>query len=175
MRQRVMIALALSRSPQILIADEPTTALDVTVQAQILDLLLDLRESLGMSIILITHDLGVVAETCERAIVMYAGRKVEEGPVGALFARPRHPYTRGLLRSAPRLGRGTERGARLPEIPGMVPSSRAMPEGCRFAPRCEMVQGQCVKAYPDWREHGAVSASPHAAACWRADEDAHVV
>ena len=175
MRQRVMIALALSRSPQILIADEPTTALDVTVQAQILDLLLDLRESLGMAIILITHDLGVVAETCERAIVMYAGRKVEEGPVEAIFARPLHPYTRGLLRSAPRLGRGTERGARLPEIPGMVPSPRAMPHGCRFAPRCDLAQAQCEQAYPDWRERGAASASPHAAACWRADEEAHVL
>ena len=175
MRQRVMIALALSRSPQILIADEPTTALDVTVQAQILDLLLDLRDRLGMAIILITHDLGVVAETCERAIVMYAGRKVEEGPVEALFARPLHPYTRGLLRSAPRLGRGTERGARLPEIPGMVPSPRAMPHGCRFAPRCDLAQAQCEQAYPDWRERGAASASPHTAACWRLDEEAHVL
>ena len=175
MRQRVMIALALSRSPQILIADEPTTALDVTVQAQILDLLLDLRDRLGMAIILITHDLGVVAETCERAIVMYAGRKVEEGPVEALFTRPLHPYTRGLLRSAPRLGRGTERGARLPEIPGMVPSPRAMPHGCRFAPRCDLAQPQCASAYPDWRERETGSAPAHAAACWRLDEDAHVL
>ena len=175
MRQRVMIALALSRSPQILIADEPTTALDVTVQAQILDLLLDLRDRLGMAIILITHDLGVVAETCERAIVMYAGRKVEEGPVEALFARPLHPYTRGLLRSAPRLGRGTQRGARLPEIPGMVPSPRAMPHGCRFAPRCDLAQPQCASAYPDWRERETGSAPAHAAACWRLDEDAHVL
>jgi peptide/nickel transport system ATP-binding protein len=170
MRQRVMIALALARSPRLLIADEPTTALDVTVQAQILDLLLDLRDRLGMAIILITHDLGVVAETCERAIVMYAGRKVEEGSVEAIFERPLHPYTQGLLRSVPRMGSKGARAARLTEIPGMVPSPRSMPAGCRFAPRCKLAVAQCEGAYPDWQE-----VEPrHAAACWRPGEIANV-
>ncbi len=169
MRQRVMIALALSRSPKLLIADEPTTALDVTVQAQILDLLLDLRDRLGMAIILITHDLGVVAETCERALVMYAGRKIEEASVADLFASPLHPYTRGLMNSVPRLGDETSRRRRLLEIPGVVPSPAAMPSGCRFAPRCRLAEDRCRAAYPQWRAYGA----GHFAACWRAGEAPH--
>jgi oligopeptide/dipeptide ABC transporter ATP-binding protein len=133
MRQRVMIAMALSCDPKILIADEPTTALDVTIQAQILELLNRLQEELGMSIILITHDLGVVAETCDRVIVMYAGQVFEEGPVRDIFADPQNPYTEGLLRSIPRLGQTVER---LAVIPGVVPSPTAWPTGCRFKDRC---------------------------------------
>ena len=165
MRQRVMIAMALARSPRLLIADEPTTALDVTVQAQILDLIIDLRDRLGMAIILITHDLGVVAETCDRAVVMYAGRKIEEAPVTELFARPQHPYTLGLMKSVPRMSQGGKRPARLSEIPGMVPSPAAMPDGCRFAPRCGLAVAQCA-TYPDWH----LASDTHAAACWRAGE-----
>ncbi len=167
MRQRVMIALALACSPSVLVADEPTTALDVTVQAQILDLLLDLRQRLGMAILLITHDLGVVAGFCDRVVVMYAGRKVEEAPVGALFERPLHPYTRGLLRCIPRLGRGDE-GMRLAEIPGTVPAGVDRPPGCAFAPRCGLAIEPCRRIFPDWREYRP----GHAAACWRAGEDA---
>ena len=168
MRQRVMIALAIARSPRILIADEPTTALDVTVQAQILDLLLDLRDRLGMAIILITHDLGVVAETCDRALVMYAGRIVEEAAVADLFARPMHPYTRGLMRAVPRLDIESA-GGRLLEIPGMVPAPGNMPGGCRFEPRCSFAVEQCRAAYPDL----GLEAPGHRAACWRAGETAH--
>ncbi|MEM7396251.1 MAG: ABC transporter ATP-binding protein [Verrucomicrobiota bacterium] len=134
MRQRVMIAMALACHPRLLIADEPTTALDVTVQAQILDLMAQLQEEMGMSVILITHDLGVIAESCDEVVVMYAGRVVEKAPVKALFANPLHAYTRGLLGSIPKLD--TPRKSRLPTIEGMVPSLWNMPEGCRFAPRC---------------------------------------
>src|SRR5437868_610470 len=133
MRQRAMIAMALACNPKVLIADEPTTALDVTIQAQILDLISDLQQKLGTAMILITHDLGVVAETAQRVIVMYAGRKIEEAAVDELFADPQHPYTRGLLASIPRLGllRGAaEAGSRLQEIPGMVPALTELPEGC---------------------------------------------
>ena len=165
MRQRVMIAMSLARSPRLLIADEPTTALDVTVQAQILDLLLDLRDRMGMAIILITHDLGVVAETCDRAVVMYAGRKIEEGAVEEIFERPLHPYTWGLMRSVPRMGAGQVRPARLAEIPGLVPSPANMPVGCRFAPRCALKVAKC-EAYPQWSS----ASTSHAAACWRAGE-----
>jgi oligopeptide/dipeptide ABC transporter ATP-binding protein len=133
MRQRVMIAMALACNPKLLIADEPTTALDVTIQAQILELLNRLQEELGMSIILITHDLGVVAETCDRVIVMYAGQVFEEGPVDDVFHDPQNPYTEGLLRSMPRLGEEVER---LAVIPGVVPSPLAWPAGCRFNDRC---------------------------------------
>ncbi len=139
MRQRVMIAMALACNPKVLIADEPTTALDVTIQAQILDIILDLQKKLGTAMILITHDLGVVAETAQRVIVMYAGKKVEEAPVGELFARPLHPYTHGLMASIPRLdllrGEG-ETKRRLKEIPGIVPALTNLPPGCPFAPRC---------------------------------------
>ena len=133
MRQRVMIAMALACNPKLLIADEPTTALDVTIQAQILELLNRLQEEIGMSIILITHDLGVVAETCDRVIVMYAGQVFEEGPVDDVFHDPQNPYTEGLLRSMPRLGEDVER---LAVIPGVVPSPLAWPHGCRFNERC---------------------------------------
>src|SRR5690606_1957752 len=133
MRQRVMIAIALACDPKVLIADEPTTALDVTIQAQILELLNRLREELGMAIILITHDLGVVAETCDRVIVMYAGQVFEEGPVDDVFRNPQNPYTEGLLRSIPRLGSQTER---LAVIPGVVPTPLDWPSGCRFHARC---------------------------------------
>jgi peptide/nickel transport system ATP-binding protein len=165
MRQRVMIALALACSPSVLVADEPTTALDVTVQAQILDLLLDLRQRLGMAILLITHDLGVVAGFCDRVVVMYAGRKVEEAPVEELFERPLHPYTRGLMRCIPRLGRG-EGDLRLAEIPGTVPAGVNMPSGCTFAPRCALAIEPCRRAFPDWRE----LRPGHGVACWRAEE-----
>jgi peptide/nickel transport system ATP-binding protein len=165
MRQRIMIALALACRPDVLIADEPTTALDVTVQAQILALLLELQRRLGMAIVLITHDLGIVAETCERAIVMYAGRKAEEGRVEDLFRTPLHPYTRGLLKSMPRLRRDGG-GGRLSEIPGTVPSPATLGAGCAFAQRCPLATSQChVQAPP------LLAASPdHLVACWRAGE-----
>ncbi|MBW4091599.1 MAG: ABC transporter ATP-binding protein [Proteobacteria bacterium] len=150
MRQRVMIAMALACNPKLLIADEPTTALDVTIQAQILDLMRDLQRRLGSAIVLITHDLGVVAETAERVVVMYAGRKVEEAPVGELFARPLHPYTLGLLGAVPKLGSSlhdADRG-RLAEIPGLVPSLRSRIEGCPFAGRCPRVTDLCRRVAP---------------------------
>jgi peptide/nickel transport system ATP-binding protein len=165
MRQRIMIALALACRPDVLIADEPTTALDVTVQAQILALLLELQSRLGMAIILITHDLGVVAETCERAIVMYAGRKAEEGPVADLFRNPLHPYTRGLLKSVPRLRRDGG-GGRLSEIPGTVPSPAELGVGCAFARRCPLAVERCHAEAPP-----LLAAGPDRfVACWRAGE-----
>ena len=166
MRQRVMIAMALACSPKLLIADEPTTALDVTIQAQILDLMRGLKEKTGAAIVLITHDLGVVAEMAQRVVVMYAGRKVEEAPVGALFARPRHPYTQGLLHSIPRLG-ATATGARKPleEIRGMVPSMREAIPGCVFAPRCAYATDRCHREYPPLEQ----KAEGHTVACWEAD------
>lgn len=145
MRQRAMIAMALACNPKILIADEPTTAVDVTVQAQILNLLRDLQDRLGMAIFLITHDLGVVSEVAERIIVMYAGRKVEEGLVDEVFKAPAHPYTEGLLASA-RLA--SEKGRFLKEIPGTVPSPFDMPSGCNFAPRCPKVFSKCHEHAP---------------------------
>jgi len=168
MRQRVMIAMALSCNPKVLLADEPTTALDVTIQAQILDLMLELQEKLGTAIILITHDLGVIAETAERVVVMYAGKKVEEAPVGELFANPRHPYTHGLLASVPRLDEAAEATpgrARLQEIKGMVPSLHNLPKGCSFAPRCPYADDQCNQQVPALEEHK----SGHLAACWHTD------
>jgi len=146
MRQRVMIAMALACDPELIIADEPTTALDVTIQAQILDILQGLREKRGLAVLLITHDLGVVAETCERAVVMYAGRVVETGSVKRLFARPEHPYTKGLLGSIPSRAR---KGARLPAIRGMVPSLRNLPAGCAFEPRCEETMSRCSGERPE--------------------------
>ena len=150
MRQRVMIAMALACTPDLLIADEPTTALDVTIQAQILDLLARLQRELGMSVLLITHDLGVVAETCEEVVVLYAGRVVERAPAGELFALPRHPYTRGLLRSIPDLPSEARTGERprLREIPGMVPSLGTLPPGCKFQDRCPRVQDRCRAEEP---------------------------
>jgi peptide/nickel transport system ATP-binding protein len=170
MRQRIAIAIALSCEPKLLIADEPTTALDVTIQAQILDLILDLQRKLGTAVILITHDLGVVAETAQRVIVMYAGRKVEEAPVEELFARPQHPYTHGLMASIPRLPlmRGEEEsaGERLQEIPGAVPALTNLPPGCVFAPRCAHAVERCREAYPPYEE----KRPGHWAACWRSCE-----
>ncbi len=166
MRQRVMIAMALACSPKLLIADEPTTALDVTIQAQILDLMRALKEKTGAAIVLITHDLGVVAEMAQRVVVMYAGRKVEEAPVAELFARPRHPYTQGLLHSIPRLG-ATLAGKRnrLEEIRGMVPSMREAIPGCVFAPRCAYATERCRTEYPPLEQ----KAEGHVVACWEAD------
>ena len=141
MRQRAMIAMALSCNPKILLADEPTTALDVTIQAQILDLMFGLKEQLGMAIILITHNLGVVAEVARRVVVMYCGKVVEEGPVLEIFKQPQHPYTQGLLQSLPRLEeKATGQKQRLMEIPGMVPSPYNLPSGCKFHPRCPKAQ-----------------------------------
>jgi peptide/nickel transport system ATP-binding protein len=165
MRQRVMIAIALACNPKVLIADEPTTALDVTVQAQILELIVDLQKKLGAAVILITHDLGLVAQTAQRVIVMYAGRKVEEAAVGALFAAPQHQYTRGLMASLPRLGllRGeTASNNRLQEIPGMVPPLTNLPKGCAFAPRCPRADERCAAENPAYEE----KAAGHWAACW---------
>jgi len=154
MRQRVMIAMALSCKPKLLIADEPTTALDVTIQAQILELMQEMKERLGMSIMLITHAMGVVAETCQRVVVMYAGKVVEEAPVEALFGNPRHPYTQGLIRSIPRVDRGAEKRQRLEAIPGSVPSLLEPPPGCRFASRCKHVTEVCTRAMPPLKEVG---------------------
>ncbi|HEX8953824.1 MAG TPA: ABC transporter ATP-binding protein, partial [Polyangia bacterium] len=144
MRQRVMIAMALACRPALVIADEPTTALDVTIQAQILDLLARLRRELGMALLLITHDLGVVAETCDDVVVMYAGHVVEEAHARELFARPRHPYTHGLIRSRESTGHGRQ----LRAIPGIVPRLDQLPKGCRFADRCERVQDKCRQELP---------------------------
>jgi len=151
MRQRVMIAMALSCNPKVLIADEATTALDVTIQAQILDLIGEMRERLGTAVMLITHDLGVIAETTERVIVMYAGRKVEEASVGNLFDRPLHPYTLGLLASVPDLARAVEghsTGGRLAEIPGIVPPLHQLPAGCAFSSRCRFDTPRCREERP---------------------------
>ena len=152
MRQRVMIAMALSCQPKLLIADEPTTALDVTIQAQILELMQEMKERFGMAIMLITHAMGVVAETAQRVVVMYAGKVVEEAPVGALFADPRHPYTQGLIRSIPRIDRTAGRQARLESIPGTVPSLLNPPPGCRFASRCKYAMDICIREIPPLKE-----------------------
>jgi peptide/nickel transport system ATP-binding protein len=167
MRQRAMIAMALACRPALLIADEPTTALDVTIQAQILALMVELQKELGMGLILITHDLGVVAQTAQRVIVMYAGRKVEEAGVEDLFADPRHPYTRGLMASIPSVpSQHATADARLVEIPGMVPSLVGLPVGCAFAPRCKLAIPRCREEYPPLQAWSA----DHWAACWRASE-----
>ncbi|RWP36535.1 MAG: ABC transporter ATP-binding protein [Mesorhizobium sp.] len=164
MRQRAMIAMALACSPELLIADEPTTALDVTIQAQILRLIVDLKERMGTAVMFITHDLGVVAETCQRVIVMYAGRIVEQATVTDLFARPTHPYTQGLMRSVPDRRHG--RRLRLPEIPGIVPSLSEPIVGCSFAPRCPFAIGICLEKTPVLDDVGP----GHSAACWRSKE-----
>lgn len=148
MRQRVMIAMALSCNPKLLIADEPTTALDVTIQAQILDLLSEMRERLGMAIMMITHDMGVVAETTHRVVVMYAGRVVEEATAEQLFGDPKHPYTQGLIRSIPRMDTAAAHKERLEAIAGVVPSLLDPPPGCRFAPRCRFATPRCTEAMP---------------------------
>jgi oligopeptide/dipeptide ABC transporter ATP-binding protein len=167
MRQRVMIAMALSCNPKVLIADEPTTALDVTIQAQILDLMRELQETFGTAIILITHDMGVVAENADRVVVMYAGRKVEEASADELFDSPGHPYTKGLLGSIPHLdtaARSEARRSRLNEIKGMVPSLFNLPQGCSFAPRCGLATDRCRAAPPPLEERRP----GHFIACWNA-------
>jgi oligopeptide/dipeptide ABC transporter ATP-binding protein len=184
MRQRVMIAMALACNPKLLIADEPTTALDVTIQAQILTLMQGLQDRLGTAILLITHDMGVVAENADRVIVMYAGRKVEEANVFDLFEGPKHPYTAGLLGSIPRRGRmvpagvsgeqsspapspshGSSARLQLSEIKGMIPSPFALPPGCAFAPRCPHASTQCTHEYPPYEKKG----EGHFAACWHSE------
>ena len=164
MRQRVMIAMALSCNPSVLIADEPTTALDVTIQAQILALMEEIRDKLKTAIILITHDLGVVAEMADRVLVMYAGRKVEEADVAEIFERPQHPYTRGLMRSVPRLTTdfSEARQERLSEIPGIVPALTNLPKGCTFAERCAFATDRCRADYPALEP----KKPDHLAACW---------
>jgi peptide/nickel transport system ATP-binding protein len=154
MRQRVMIAMALSCNPKLLIADEPTTALDVTIQAQILELLADMKSRFGMAIMLITHAMGVVAETAQRVVVMYAGKVIEEAPVDQLFANPRHPYTQGLIRSIPRIDTAATHKTRLEAIPGTVPSLLRPPPGCRFAPRCRYAMAKCREAVPPLTDIG---------------------
>jgi peptide/nickel transport system ATP-binding protein len=169
MRQRVMIAMALACNPKLLIADEPTTALDVTVQAQILDLMRDLKRRVGAAIMLITHDLGVVAEVAEHVVVMYAGRKVEEAPARQLFAHPRHPYTQGLLGAVPKLGSSLAGDAgRLSEIPGLVPSLKSRIQGCVFASRCPQATEICGQAAPALEE----KAAGHRVACHHAVREA---
>ncbi|OSI30548.1 ABC transporter ATP-binding protein [Bradyrhizobium canariense] len=163
MRQRVMIAMALSCNPKLLIADEPTTALDVTIQAQILRLMLEVKERIGAAVMLITHDLGVVAETCQRVIVMYAGQKVEEAEVKELFDRPLHPYTRALIASLPRRG-SAGRSKRLFEIPGIVPTLNQPIRGCAFAPRCAHATERCRAEAPPFEPQGET----HFVACWEA-------
>src|SRR5215475_4584785 len=152
MRQRVMIAMALSCQPKLLIADEPITALDVTIQAQILELMQEMKQRFGMAIMLITHAMGVVAETCQRVTVMYAGKVVEEAPVRELFGSPRHPYTQGLIRSIPRVDRAAKHKERLEAIPGTVPSLLEPPPGCRFAARCRYASDVCRAAMPPLKE-----------------------
>ncbi|MCP5155784.1 MAG: ABC transporter ATP-binding protein [Ectothiorhodospiraceae bacterium] len=169
MRQRVMIAMAIACQSKLLIADEPTTALDVTIQAQILDLIVSLQEELGMAVMLITHDLGVIAETSDDVVVMYAGEVVERLPIDQLFESPRHPYTQGLLRSIPRLGEKFVHGKRaLTEIPGMVPNLIRLPPGCPFAPRCALAFDRCRAERPPLFAVGA----DHEAKCWLAETDA---
>jgi oligopeptide/dipeptide ABC transporter ATP-binding protein len=168
MRQRVMIAMAVSCDPKVLIADEPTTALDVTIQAQILDLMRELQDRLGTAIILITHDMGVVAENADRVVVMYAGRRVEEASAKELFEFPGHPYTKGLLGSIPNLevaAHANARRARLTEIKGMVPSLANLPLGCTFAPRCGFATDECRAGYPPLLQHRP----GHWVACWHAE------
>ena len=165
MRQRAMIAMALACDPRLLIADEPTTALDVTIQAQILDLMRTLQRETGTAIVLITHDLGVVAEVADEVVVMYAGRIVEQAAVRTLFEAPQHPYTIGLLGSIPRLDADR---ARLASIDGQVPSPLRRPPGCSFAERCPFAEARCRSAAPELREVG----SEHLAACWKAPLDA---
>lgn len=159
MRQRVMIAMAMSCDPELLIADEPTTALDVTIQAQILDLMRKLNRESGAAIMMITHDLGVVAEICDRVAVMYSGKVVEEGSVHHIFKNPQHPYTKGLIQSVPRMD---EKIDRLYSIPGNVPNPGSLPKGCRFAPRCNAVTDKCHEAMPELVDVGA----GHKSRCW---------
>ena len=163
MRQRVMIAMSLSCNPQLVIADEPTTALDVTIQAQIMDLMNRLKEEIGMSIILITHDLGVIAETAQHVAVMYAGKIVEYTTVTDLFEKPKHPYTEGLLHSLPGMKGNREAKIRLEVIPGVLPGPSDLPDGCRFAPRCKYVMAVCWEHEPPLKEN----TDGHLVSCWK--------
>lgn len=163
MRQRVMIAMAMACNPKLLIADEPTTALDVTIQAQILDLMKKLKDEVGTAIMFVTHDLGVVAEMCDRVVVMYAGRVVESGDIYQIFENPQHPYTKGLLKSIPVLRRKIER---LESIPGNVPSPKKMPKGCKFAPRCSEVMDKCWQQEPSFY----YIEENHSSKCWLCDK-----
>lgn len=167
-RQRVMIALALACHPEVLIADEPTTALDVTIQAQILSLIRSLQRELGMAVVLITHDLGVVAESCDRVVVMYAGRVVEQASVMDLFDRPMHPYTRALMASMPSIAGTTDPGARLQEIPGLVPAAHESRRGCAFAPRCGLANDRCQRETPSLEQRGD---DEHHVACFMVDAE----
>jgi peptide/nickel transport system ATP-binding protein/oligopeptide transport system ATP-binding protein len=163
MQQRAMIAMALSCNPEILIADEPSTALDVTIQAQIIDLMMQLKKDFDAAIMLITHDLGVIAEIAQRIVVMYAGKVVEEGQILAIFEDPRHPYTRGLLKSIPKLGERSRHGRqRLKEIPGIVPSLYELPPGCSFYPRCPEAMAMCKEKMPELIDIGGA----HRVRCW---------
>ena len=169
MRQRAMTAMALACNPHVLLADEPATALDVTIQAQILDLILELQERLGTAVVLITHDLGVVAETAQRVIVMYGGKKVEEAPVEEIFENPLHPYTQGLLAAVPHLAAmsgQTPTRQRLKEIPGIVPALVNLPKGCTFAPRCPFASDECRNEFPPYE----LKRPGHSVACWHADK-----
>jgi oligopeptide/dipeptide ABC transporter ATP-binding protein len=170
MKQRVVGAIAISCEPEILIADEPTTALDVTIQAQYLKLLQDIRDEAGVAIIFITHDFGIVAEMCDRVLVMYAGRVVESGPVRAIFNQPSHPYTQALLRSVPTMERQVER---LFSIPGQPPALWDLPPGCPFAPRCSHTEARCESAYPPvFAGMGASADDQHHANCWKLEDPA---
>ncbi|MCA2017164.1 ABC transporter ATP-binding protein [Vibrio tritonius] len=174
MRQRVMIAMALSCHPSLLLADEPTTALDVTIQAQVMREMVRLKQELEMAMILVTHDLGVVAESCDRVVVMYCGEVVEQGTVDAIFANPQHPYTRGLLESVPKVREHKIR--RLPTIEGMVPDLFHLPQGCRFADRCALASTQCHQHSPELENISALTASntpavEHRAACFHLDKE----
>ncbi len=167
MRQRVMIAMALSCNPSVLIADEPTTALDVTIQAQILELIQKLQEEIGLAVIMITHDLGVIAEICKRVIVMYGGQIVEEGPVDEIFASCQHPYTQGLLNSIPNISESGEEQEKLYTIDGNVPNATEFPAGCHFNPRCELVNDQCVDEKPILESYS--SKNEHLVRCWEVE------
>ena len=168
MRQRVMIAIAVACNPKLLIADEPTTALDVTIQAQVLDLMKDVRRKLNTAILLISHDLGVIAEVCERVLVMYAGHVVEDADIRSLFENPKHPYTRGLLRAVPSL---TDEHPRLYQIPGSVPQAGSIRQGCPFYARCDLRQDICARAMPAMSRHGG----RHLAACWATQNPSEVL
>src|SRR5699024_10222249 len=164
MNQRVMIAMAMSCKPELLIADEPTTALDVTIQAQILELMKDLRDKQDTTIMMITHDLGVVSEVCDRVIVMYAGKVVEEGPTKEVFENPQHPYTEGLIKSMPKIGLKQKR---LYAIPGQVPDPMSMPRGCKFAARCPYVMDKCLENEPELLD---VKETKQQSRCWLTEE-----
>jgi oligopeptide/dipeptide ABC transporter ATP-binding protein len=171
MRQRIMIALALVLNPKVLVADEPTTALDVIVEGQILEILADLRRNFDTALLLITHNLGIVAEACDRVAVMYAGRIVESGPVATLLDRPRHPYTRGLLRSRPSLAAPPSADGRLPSIPGQVPDPRHRPPGCAFHPRCPLAEPRCRTDVPPLVPVAPSAGRVHLLACPVSRED----